>query len=206
MKVKICGITNFKDALEALDAGADYLGFIFYPKSSRYVSEESVSTILKKLPRKDFISVGVFVNADYNQIQAIQRNTGISMVQLHGEETLELAEKLGKEKVIKALRTRDIEEMKKWRDHPFVLLDGDAGDHYGGQGIRVNNQLVRQFKNLYNGSLMFVAGGLNPQNVDEAIEAFSPDGVDVSSGIELSPGIKNFDKMKAFIHKAKQGD
>lgn len=200
VKVKICGITNAEDALWAVECGADALGFVFYNKSPRYVKPEKVKTIISSLP--PFITtVGVFVNEDFNEIRDIVFNTGLSAVQLHGDEIPSYC-MLIEGKVIKAIRVKNkqsIERIKKY-DVDAFLLDSFDNKTYGGSGMSFDWELAVKAKQF---GRIIVAGGLTARNVFEAVEKVIPYGVDVSSGVEKSPGIKDREKVREFILRAK---
>jgi len=199
VQVKICGITNLRDAHRAVELGADALGFVFHPDSPRAVSPEMARAIIETLPPL-VTTVGVFVNADIDAVREVRRLTGIALVQLHGDETPETVSALGPS-VIKTIRVKGIESFDDIdRYHPRAfLLDTNADEAFGGTGKRFAWDLTRWVE----GIPFFLAGGLTPDNVAEAIAAVHPYGVDVSSGVEAEPGRKDPVKLQAFIQNAK---
>lgn len=200
LKIKICGITNKKDALWATECGADALGFIFYDKSPRYIEPDKVKTIITALP--PFVTtVGVFVNEDFNDIRDIALLTGITAVQLHGDEAPSYCELIDG-KIIKAIRIKNeksIELLKRYKVDAF-LLDSFDKKNYGGSGSTFDWNLAKKAKQY---GKIILAGGLTPDNVEEAVKKVVPYGVDVSSGVEKKPGIKDKNKVKEFISNAR---
>jgi phosphoribosylanthranilate isomerase len=193
VKVKICGITNYEDAIAAVDMGADLLGFNFYPKSPRYIDPAEAEKIISKLPA--FVDIaGVFVNASFDQIRDIIDQCQLNWVQLHGDETPEFC-RLFKDinvKVIKAIRVKTAEDVSSADDFcaDAILYDAFNREKYGGTGKTFNWNLVRH---LYERS--FLAGGITPETAAEAIR-LGVYGIDICSGIESSPGKKDHEKMK----------
>lgn len=201
-KIKICGITNLEDALFAAEAGADALGFVFYEKSPRYVLPETVQQIISVLP--PFVTtVGLFVNAGIDVIERTMQMTGINVIQLHGDESPEES-RFSSASVIKAVRVKDagsLAGIERYRVSA-LLLDAWNDQQYGGTGETFDWQLARSLA----GKLpLILAGGLNPDNVAEAIRMVNPYAVDVSSGVEESPGHKDHDKIHKFIQQVRQG-
>lgn len=195
VRVKICGITRLEDALYAEESGADALGFIFYKKSKRYTEPSAVASITSKL--NPFISkVGVFVNEELEVINRIISECGLTHVQLHGEETIDIADKINGQ-VIKALNFDDqlSERINMWAKYP-LLVDSGSRELQGGTGITLPWD---KLKSLINSRPIILAGGLNPENVTNGIKIVNPIGVDVSSGVEKSPGIKNKDLISKFM-------
>ncbi len=200
VKVKICGITNLEDALYAADCGADALGFIFYPKSPRFVEITRAKEIISKLP--PFITnVGVFVNESIENIVNIVHECNINIVQLHGDETPEYCSKVPM-KVIKAIRIKDEDSLKQIAEYKTstFLLDAYSEDSYGGTGKIFNWNLAIKAKGY---GRIILSGGLTHDNVREAIEKFKPYGVDVSSGVEEREGKKDKEKVKEFIKRVR---
>ena len=204
VRVKICGLTNLEDARVAVDAGADALGFIFFPGSPRYVTQASAARVIAQLP--PFVSkVGVFVNETFEMIQEIARATGIDTLQLHGDETPELCEALARErfKVVKAFRVKDqhsLGALKNFHASAF-LLDSYVPGQLGGTGAKFNWDLAIQAAGL--GTPIILAGGLVPENIRDAVSKVAPYAVDVSSGVESAPGQKDHAKVRAFIAAAR---
>jgi len=199
VRVKICGITNTKDAFRAIDYGADALGFVFYAKSPRCVSPVMARKIIAALP--PFVTtVGLFVNETIDRVRYIRQEAGIDLLQLHGDESPETVSALGPD-VIKAIRVKDLNSVTGLDIYTVraLLLDAHSDAAYGGTGLKFDWQLV---KNVDTAPVV-LAGGLNPDNVAEAVRLTRPYGVDVSSGVEAEPGRKDPVKLKTFIDNAK---
>ena len=200
VKVKICGMTNLKDVKVAVDGGVDAVGFIFYKKSPRSVTMQAVRKIVLELP--PFVdSVGVFVNETAEQINKIADRCNLDRVQLHGNESPTFCKKI-RRRVIKAIRVKDIQSLKKLSDYPVssFLLDTFSEDQYGGTGKVFDWNLAFPAKKY---GPIILAGGLTPNNVRQAIQRIRPYGVDVCSGVESQPGIKDHKKMQAFLKNVK---
>ena len=200
VKVKICGMTNLKDVKVAVDGGVDAVGFIFYKKSPRSVTMQAVRKIVLELP--PFVdSVGVFVNETAEQINKIADHCKLDRVQLHGNESPTFCKKI-RRRVIKAIRVKDIQSLKKLSDYPVnsFLLDTFSEDQYGGTGKVFDWNLAYPAKKY---GPIILAGGLTPNNVRQAIQRIQPYGVDVCSGVESQPGIKDHKKMQAFLKNVK---
>ncbi len=203
IRVKICGITDKDDAFKAIKFGADALGFVFTKKSPRYVSPSRARNIISILP--PFITtVGVFVNERQGAVNDIVSFAGLNAVQLHGDEDPQYVRRLkrGNCAVIKAFRVNaafDFDMIKKY-DVNGILFDAYQEDAYGGTGKTFNWELLRQadIKRPY-----ILSGGLNQENVLEAVNLLKPYAVDVSSGVEAEPGKKDHRKMMSFIQNAK---
>lgn len=200
VKVKICGITNREDALAAVDAGVDALGFIF-AESPRRISPEAATAIITMLP--PFIStVGVFVNEAPETIDRIVRKCGLHYVQFHGEESPGICNRLGR-RAIRAIRVKNeesLESLDAYRVCAF-LLDSYTEGTAGGTGKVFRWELATH--PLVRDKRIILSGGLNPGNVVEAVRKVRPYAVDVCSGVELSPGQKDPCRMKEFISNAK---
>ena len=193
VKVKICGITNLADARAAIDIGADILGFNFYPQSPRYITPEDAAKIIGALPA--FVDVaGVFVNATVDEINKAIGVCHLDWIQLHGDETPEFCESFLtlNVKTMKALRVRDHSDIDKAEDYytDAILLDAFDPARYGGTGITFDWNIVGHM-----GKRVFLAGGINPDNAAKAVE-LGVYGIDICSGIESEPGIKDHEKMK----------
>jgi phosphoribosylanthranilate isomerase len=208
IKVKICGITNYDDAAMAVNLGADALGFIFAPASPRKIEPAAAAEIIRRLP--PFIkSVGVFVNEDINKIRDIADYCGLDCIQLHGDETLEMCESL-MPRTIRAIRMKDdtdTSQLQVYRGKTrALLLDTYSKKMSGGTGKTFNWDKAVEINAL--GLPVILAGGLTPSNIEEAIKKVRPYGVDINSGIEKSPGIKDHELMKGLfqnIGKEKKG-
>jgi phosphoribosylanthranilate isomerase len=204
VRVKICGITNFDDARAAVEAGADALGFIFFSGSPRHINPEAAGEIIARLP--PFVAkVGVFVDAPVAGVLDVARSTGIDTVQLHGSESTVECEEIAaaRLKVIKAFRVKDAESLDKigsYRSHAY-LLDSYVPGQLGGTGAKFNWDLAVKAKQFE--TPIILAGGLDPENVSEAVSKVAPYGLDVSSGVELSPGKKDLEKVRRFIARAR---
>lgn len=210
VRVKFCGITSLDNAVKAVNAGVDCLGFVFFKDSPRYVTPEYAEAIIKDTP--PFItSVGVFVNDDLRFIEDCVENCGLGAVQLHGDETPEYCSnfkglKFKGVKLIKAIRVRDKESIRSIEDcqADAILLDTHRPDAYGGTGRVFDRSLALLAKEY--GRRLIISGGLTPDNVYETIKEISPYGVDVSSGIESSPGKKNVELMEEFMHEVRRAE
>jgi phosphoribosylanthranilate isomerase len=201
IKIKICGITNLKDAQAAVAAGADALGFVFYEKSPRYIERAVATRIIAQLP-PFVLSVGVFVNHDQEAIRNLVDECGLAFAQLHGDESPIFCESLGRP-VLRALRLHDrgsllaLAEYKGRVGVRGFVVDAYSHETYGGTGQTVDWSLARE---VAHAAPILLAGGLTPGNVQEAIQHVHPYGVDVSSGVEEHPGKKNHEKIRAFTH------
>lgn len=196
-KVKICGITNTADAQAAVAAGADALGFIFYDKSPRYVHIDEAAAISSALA-PTVMRVGVFVNAPGKFVFEAIRLCGLTALQFHGEERPEFCGQFGvmNMKAFRVHGPESLDEIPKYTADAY-LLDAFSSTTLGGSGKKFNWDLAVQARRF--GRRIFLAGGLTPQNVAAAIRKVRPFGVDVSSGVEIAPGQKDPDKMKAFV-------
>jgi phosphoribosylanthranilate isomerase len=195
-KVKICGITNLADGLVAAEAGAEALGFVFWEGSPRQVSLEVAAGIIRALP-SFIVKVGVFVNAPTDLVHQAIGECGLNLLQFHGDEPPDYCLQFGLMSM-KAFRIRDAESLRAlpaYRTDAW-LLDAFSADRPGGTGERFNWDLAVQARDL--GRPIFLAGGLTPENVGEAVRKVQPYAVDVSSGVETSPGKKDPTKVKAF--------
>jgi phosphoribosylanthranilate isomerase len=200
VRVKICGVVRLEDALLAARLGADAIGFNCWPGSKRYLPPDAVRAIVDRLP--PFVtSVGVFVNQPPSEVLATAARTGIGAIQLHGDEP-------GQDcrgaplPVIKALRITGPETlatMERYRVQAFLLDAPSAG--FGGSGTTFDWSLARAAAQR---ATVILAGGLTPENVGNAIREVRPWAVDVASGVESSPGIKDADKLARFIARAKE--
>jgi len=201
VKVKICGITNLPDGVAAANAGADALGFMFYDKSPRSISVEAAATLIRQLP-PFVMKVGVFVNAPEDLVVRAIRDCGLSLLQFHGDETPEYCLQFGLMSM-KAIRVRDAASLQALLGYhtDAWLLDAYSPDRPGGTGETFNWDLALEARGW--GRPIFLAGGLTPENVAEAVRRARPYAVDVSSGVEAAPGRKDHAKLRAFIQAAK---
>ena len=200
--VKICGITSAEDARLALDAGADALGFVFWPGSSRFLTPEAARAITASLP--SFVTrVGVFVDAPLDDLERTADVAGLDVLQLHGEETPAALRAL-KRRVLKALRVGPgfrSEDALAYADAGLgLLLDSYQAHLPGGTGAAFDWTLARDLRERV--PFLVLAGGLHADNVAEAIGVVRPHAVDVSSGVEKSPGRKDEGKLRAFVAAA----
>jgi phosphoribosylanthranilate isomerase len=201
VKVKICGITNLADAVAAAEAGADALGFVFYGPSPRCISVEAAADLIRKLPPL-VMKVGVFVNAPEDFVVGAIRECDLNLLQFHGDEPPDYCVQFGLMSM-KAFRIRDAASLQALQSYPTDawLLDAYVTDRLGGTGDTFNWDLALEARNW--GRPIFLAGGLTPGNVAEAVCRTKPYGVDVSSGVESVPGKKNRARVRAFIQAAK---
>jgi len=200
MLIKICGITNLEDALAAVEAGADMLGFNFYRPSPRYVEPSLAREIIERLP-KSVLTVGVFVNEP--DIESIAKVAGVDALQLHGDESPAECRRLQHWHVIKALSVAENFDATVVKDYDVnaVMLDTRHKTLRGGTGQVFDWSLARQASAL--GIKMVLAGGLSPDNIAEAIAQVNPYAVDACSGVETKPGIKDHARVKGFITNAR---
>lgn len=201
VKVKICGITNSEDARHAIECGADALGFVFFGESPRCLEPDQAAAIIKELP--PFVTcVGLFVNEEPQRVRQIAADCGVDVIQFHGDEPPDDCLVPGR-RTVKALRVRDQASLAAADDYQVaaLLLDAWVPGRYGGTGARFDWQLAA---GLARRKTVILAGGLDPQNVAEAVHAVRPYAVDVSSGVESVPGTKDPEKVAAFIAAARQ--
>ena len=202
VRIKICGITKEEDALAGARFGADALGFIFAP-SPRRISPDKARKIIKALPPL-VQTVGVFVDEDFREVSSLAQMCGLDILQFHGSESADYCENFHR-RVIKAVRLRNPQEIKSLARYKGVvhalLLDTFVADKLGGTGITFNWQWAVEAGRY---GRIILAGGLNPENVAAAISMVKPYGVDASSSLEHSPGIKDHEKMRQFIAKVRQ--
>lgn len=204
-KVKICGITALEDATLAADLGADMIGFNFYPESKRYISPERVASFVGSLA-EGVMKVGVFVNASLDDIIFATKLAPLDAIQLHGNESsqfiLELRDRV-ETMIIKAIQIRSVSDISSLGSFgaDAVLMDTYSASDFGGTGETFDWQIAREGREKVD--QLFLAGGLNAENVHDAIRIVRPYAVDVASGVESSPGKKDRKKMEAFIRNAK---
>jgi phosphoribosylanthranilate isomerase len=202
VKVKICGITNVPDALAAAEAGADMIGLMLYEKSPRHVTLKTAAEIARSLS-PFVLKVGVFVNPSEDLVMRAISDCGLSVLQFHGDELPDFCTQFGLMSM-KAFRIRDVDSLEKIPRYQTdaYLLDAFSPTTLGGSGEKFNWDLAVEAQKF--GKPLFLAGGLTPDNIAGAIQKVQPFGVDVSSGVELSPGKKDHAKLKAFIQTAKK--
>jgi len=200
VRVKICGVTRLPDALDAARLGADALGFNFWPRSKRHVNAATARQIIARLP--PFVTpVGVFVNQSEGEMRAIAAETGIQVFQLHGDEPPELCSRLPLP-VVKAIpvdQVRTLSRLLSYEVQAFLLDTPSRG--YGGTGQPFDWSLAEGVSEV---APVILAGGLTPENVAEAVRAVRPWAVDVASGVESSPGVKDADRMSRFIEAVRE--
>lgn len=200
-KIKICGITNLEDARFAAGALVDYLGFIFYEKSPRYVEPGEAGAIINWIegPQK----VGVFVNQPLDDVNQIAKETGLDYVQLHGDESVEYCGLIEKpiikvlhieKETVDYLLKHQVEQYAKVAD--YLLFDTKLEGKWGGTGTAFNWNILKE---ISDDVPFFLSGGLSVENIKEAIETVQPYAVDVSSSLEEKPGLKDFGKIEAFM-------
>ncbi|MDH7599845.1 MAG: phosphoribosylanthranilate isomerase [Sedimentisphaerales bacterium] len=200
-KVKICGITNYEDAVASVDCGADIIGFNFYPKSPRYIPVEKAIEIARSLP--GFVELaGVFVNSTLDQIRQIAHDCYLDWVQLHGDEGPEFCRSVAADsvKVIKAIRIKDKADLSSMDQYlaDAILLDSYSPESYGGTGKAFDWSILDRIERR-----IFLAGGINPDNAPVAV-ALGVYGIDVCSGVEAYPGKKDPAKLKALFEAISQ--
>jgi phosphoribosylanthranilate isomerase len=214
--VKICGMTNLEDALVAVDAGADAVGFVFYEKSPRCVTVETAREIVEKLP-ESVEKIGVFVGGSAKRIAEAIRQCGLTVAQIYLQETFQFTDAFFRDfpfRVIVAISTKLIGEHKITGFHlaneardklVAALIDSGNSERPGGTGETFDWRTVAPLADAI-GLKLVVAGGLNSNNVGEAIETLKPWGVDVVSGVEARPGKKDPDKVRAFVQAVREAD
>ncbi len=201
--IKICGIKTLKDALAAIEAGADYLGFNFYSKSVRFIEKEicaEITSVLKK-EYPNIKLVGVFVNYPVDEVKNILETCSLDLAQLHGDETPEIIAQLVPQ-AFRAFRgiPSDITGYER-NDVPALLVDAAVKGMYGGSGVTADWSAAAELAKRYP---LLLAGGLTPENVADAVRQVKPWGVDVASGVESVAGEKDAAKMSAFVNAVKR--
>lgn len=202
--VKICGITNIGDALKVVALGADALGFIFYEKSPRKITKDKAKEIIDKIQtvKPRVVKVGLFVDELEERVNEITSYCNFDILQFHGDETPNYCKKFP-QKIIKAFKIKDRESLVSIPKYgvDYYLLDAYSEELPGGTGKTFNWDLAKEAKEF--GKPIILSGGLNPENIIEALKKVLPFGVDVSSGVELFPGQKDHKKLEEFITKVK---
>lgn len=197
--VKICGITNLEDAVAAIAMGADALGFNFYKPSPRYITPESARKIIEQLP-ESVLKVGVFVNEESPKVvQKIANESGVTALQLHGDESPEYCRELANQPVIKTLAVSDDFDLHLPERYQVdaIMLDTKHNTLRGGTGRAFDWSIAQQVSKIV--PQLYLAGGLSPENVADAIETVRPFAVDACSSLEVEPGKKNHERMRAFV-------
>ncbi len=197
IKVKICGVKEKEDLVFIDRLGADYIGFVLYPKSPRYAGDKIKELLAFETKAR---KVAVFVNPEYEEVKKVL-DLGADLIQLHGKETPEFGRKVGFSKIIKAFRIKEeinletlLEELNLWEKAHAILFDTYKKGLPGGTGETFNWEIARKVVDA--GFKIILAGGINPENVKTAIIEVKPYAIDVSSGVEEKPGKKNFKKLK----------
>lgn len=199
--LKVCGITRLVDALHALQHGATALGFVFWERSPRKIDPGQAKAIIAALP-KGTTAVAVFVNESVEQVQEVVKVTGVKVVQLHGDETAGDFNRLDCP-LFRSVTLDDlVDTARGWPAETTFLLDANDRVRRGGTGKAIDWDRAAVAARHHR---LVLAGGLTPLNVEEAIRTVRPYGVDVSSGVESSPGIKDFEKVSAFLANARRG-
>ena len=208
IEIKICGFKRKKDIVDAISLGIKWIGLNFYEKSPRFISEKEAKILIEYLP-DDIKKIGVFVNPDEKKLFEIVKKLKINGIQLHGNEPPALLGKFKKEFpekiLIKAIHVKDKEDIlkkiKKYKMADFFLLDRYEENLYGGTGKRIDDREIENIDLPWN--KIFMAGGIKPENVKDIIRKFKPFGIDVASGVEIAPGIKDIEKIKKLIEEVK---
>ncbi|MCM8768522.1 MAG: phosphoribosylanthranilate isomerase [Candidatus Omnitrophica bacterium] len=208
-RIKFCGIRRRQDLKEAIALGIDYVGLNFYPESSRYLLPDEALRITQGLPTEGLL-IGVFVNAPVDQIVKLVESLRLAGVQLHGQESGDLAKeikrRLPQTMVIKAIRVSRTEDFIQAEGYPadFFLLDSFLSSLPGGTGRQINQKLLRTSPLPW--EKVFLAGGIRVDNVDFFIKSFHPFAVDICSGVERQPGVKNKDLMAKLVSRVREAN
>jgi phosphoribosylanthranilate isomerase len=201
-QVKICGITNEEDALCAVECGAAALGFIFYLASPRYIAPEKALSIIKKL-QVEIIKVGVFVNEVAEEVKRISELCNLDFIQLHGDESPDYCRNFPQDMIIKAVnleREADLANAGKY-DVAALLVDSRHAGLYGGTGKKANWDLALQIKSK---RPLILSGGLNEDNIKEALQIVAPQALDINSGVEMQPGKKDHKKISRVMEVVRE--
>lgn len=202
--IKFCGITNWDDARMAVELGADAVGFVFYRQSPRYILPQDAVRIIERLPAF-VMPVGIFVDEPPSRVRDDCRRSGVRLAQLHGDESPLVCTATGLP-WIKAFRVRgrdDLERITEYDIRNGFLLDSFVDGVHGGTGRTFDWELAVEARRL---GPMVLAGGLNPENAGEAVRRVRPFGLDVSSGVEKSPGVKDHARMRDFVRAVRTAD
>lgn len=206
-KVKICGLSTPETITAAIEHGSDFIGFVFYPPSPRHVEIDVAKYLAKSIPNHVEI-VGLFVNPNNQTLQEVLNDIPLSMMQLHGSESIKRVKEI-KEifnlPVMKALSIENAEDLNKAEEYEpivdWLLFDAKGEDLPGGNGKAFDWSILADYQGQ---KPWMLAGGLTPENIGEALKTLSPDALDVSSGVESSSGVKDVDKIQAFLRGAKR--
>lgn len=201
IQVKICGITNIENALSIAESGVAAVGFIFYPPSLRYIEPRKARAIIDKLPRA-LIKVGVFVNETTEEIKRIYEYCSLDMIQFHGDESPDFCRQFPKDHIIKALELKTEEDIKRADAFSVaaILVDSRRTGLYGGTGKTSNWDMARHISQP-----LILSGGLNEENVLDAVQKVHPAALDINSGVETSPGEKDTAKIARIMQIIKDG-
>jgi phosphoribosylanthranilate isomerase len=196
-EIKICGITRLEDALCAAESGADAVGFIFHPASPRYIAAEGAKAIIARLPA-GIATVGVFVNRPAEEVERTAEACGLDLIQLHGDESPAYCHLFAPRRVIKAVSPRTPEELLGLAGYEVRAFLVDARDpgRYGGTGKRADWELAAKLGEAHP---LILAGGLDAGNIAEALAAVAPCAVDINSGCESAPGIKDHERIREIV-------
>jgi phosphoribosylanthranilate isomerase len=200
--IKICGLRRSEDVSAAVEAGADALGFNFWSGTRRYIDPVEASALIRMVPQ-NVLSVGVFVDAPADHMLSVAVATGIQAIQMHGDEPPEVLERLSPFKTIKAIKVAerlDPAQLRAYGKADIILLDRSVSGMVGGTGRKFDWSLAIEARKY---ATILLAGGLNPGNVAEAIRQVQPWGVDVASGVETAPGVKDAELIRQFIRNAR---
>lgn len=203
-EVKICGITNSQDALAALECGAAALGFIFYPPSPRYLKPADAKKIIASLPNK-LVKIGVFVNEKPEEIKKVMEYCSLDMIQLHGDESPEYCNQFPASSIIKAFALKNDDDVNQALNYNVaaILIDSRHAGLYGGTGKTSNWEMARRIKDK---KPLVLSGGLNAENIAEAMKTIAPNALDINSGVEESPGIKDHKKLRQIFEIIRVSD
>ncbi len=198
--VKICGLTNLEDTMDAIELGADFLGFNFYPDSPRYIEPPRAKEIFREIPGA-VAKVGIFVNADFQTVVDMAIELELDYLQFHGDETADYCNQFGRPwwKAFRLQDEKDLEMIPPYKSE-WLLIDSFVEKAFGGTGIVSNWDLAKKAKKY--GSLI-LSGGLKSSNIEMALSSVKPYAVDVASGVESSPGVKDRLKMEELIRRVK---
>jgi phosphoribosylanthranilate isomerase len=201
--IKICGIKSEEQAIKIAELGATHIGVIHFPKSPRHIDLDKIKSIKESLQNRAKL-VAVVVKPEEELVKKLLDI--VDIIQFHGDEPLEFIKKFPKDRVIKVFRVKsfeDIEKMKPfWKEDYLTLIDTFKKDEYGGTGERIDIELAKSIINQYPKTIL--SGGLSPDNLEDILPIVKPYGVDASSKLEVSAGVKDLEKVKRFINIAKR--